>query len=534
MTDTITQKTEKEEGAPKAFHHLIGGQQVGSEKTFESRNSSRLSDVIGTFPKATKEQVRQACETAKEAFKTWSKTPAPIRGEVIGAIGRAITREKEALSRLVTREMGKTLKEARGDVQEAIDTCHFFQSEGRRLYGQTVPSEMPNKELSTYRRPLGVVGMVTAGNFPVAVPAWKIIPALLTGNTIVWKPSEDAPACAYALVKLMEEAGLPEGVMNVVFGGGKDAAGEYLVEMMDEGLLAKFAFTGSTGVGRHIGEVAGRNLLHPTLELGGKNPLVVMRDADLDNAVAGALWASFGTGGQRCTSAGNIILDAPIYDAFKAKFLDETRRVKIGDPNEHDDVLYGPFINQRFFETWLSHYDWAEDGATLLYGEGRITKENKPEGFMGDPDAGFYGWPTVWEGVKPGMKLFQTEVFGPTINLVKVDGIDEAIEAANAVDYGLSSAVYTNNREWAYAFKDRIEAGMTSINNSTTGAEAHMPFGGVKGSGNGTRESGMWVIDSYTYWHGVNDDVSGRLQLAQMDTGYIESGEKVDIEDLLR
>ena len=518
---------------PKTYAHLIGGQDVSSETTSESRNSSDLSDLVGVFPEATRSQVREACEVAQDAFKTWSKTPAPVRGEVIGNIGRAIAREKEALSRLVTREMGKTLKEARGDVQEAIDTCHFFQSEGRRLYGQTVPSEMPNKELMTYRRPLGVVGIVTAGNFPVAVPSWKIIPALLTGNTIVWKPSEDSPACSYALVKLMQEAGLPAGVVNIIFGGGAGAAGEYLVEMLDEGLVDKFAFTGSTKVGREIGAIAGRNLTHPTLELGGKNPLVVMRDADLENAVQGALWASFGTGGQRCTSAGNIILDAPIYDAFRQNFLDATRQVKIGDPNKHDDVLYGPFINRRFFENWLEHYDWGKaDGAELLHGKGPITKDSRPEGFVGDPDAGFYGWPTVWAGVKPGMQQFQTEIFGPTINLVKVDGIDEALATANAVDYGLSSAIYTNNREWAYSFKDGIQAGMTSINNSTTGAEAHMPFGGVKGSGNGTRESGIWVIDNYTYWHGVNDDVSGKLQLAQMETGYLEPMEEVSVAAL--
>ena len=331
----------------------------------------------------------------------------------------------------------------------------------------------------------------------------------------------------------MHEAGLPAGVLNLVFGGGKDAAGEYLIEMMDEGLLNKFAFTGSTAVGREIGAIAGRNLLHPTLELGGKNPLVVMRDADLDNAVQGALWASFGTGGQRCTSAGNIIVDAPVYDEFKARFLEAAKNVKIGDPNKVDDVLYGPFINERFFNRWAEHYDWGKaDGATLLYGEGRITPESKPGGFVGDPDSSFYGWPTIWEGVTPEMKQFKTEVFGPTINLVKVDGIDEAIETANAVDYGLSSAIYTNNRLWAHRFKEEIQAGMTSINNSTTGAEAHMPFGGTKGSGNGTRESGIWVIDNYTYWQGVNDDVSGTLQLAQMDTAYLEPQGEVNVASL--
>lgn len=517
----------------RRFLHHIGGAEVDSPTHFLSRNSSNLSDVLGEFPEATREQVRLASQTARNAFQAWKRTPAPVRGEIIGNIGAAIAREKEALSRLVTREMGKTLKEARGDVQEAIDTCHFFQSEGRRLYGQTVPSEMTNKELFTYRRPLGVVGIITAGNFPIAVPSWKIIPALLSGNTLVWKPSEDCPLASYAFVKLMEEAGLPAGVLNVVFGGGREAAGQYLVDMLDEGLLNKIAFTGSTAVGRQIGAVAGRNLTHPTLELGGKNPLVVMRDADLDNALAGALWASFGTGGQRCTSAGNIIVDAPVYAEFKRRFVAMAKAVTIGDPNLHPDVLYGPFINERFFKAWEQHYGWGEaDGATLLYGKGRITRENKPSGFRGDPEAAFYGWPTIWEA-RRGMRIFQTEVFGPTINLVKVDGIDEALDTANSVDYGLSSAIYTNNRDWAYQFKDRIQAGMTSINNSTTGAEAHLPFGGVKGSGNGTRESGIWVLDGYTYWHAVNDDVSGKLQLAQMETNYIEPKAAVNVDGFL-
>lgn len=517
----------------KVYPHLYAGREVAGERTFESRNSSDTSDVLGTFYEATKEQVQEAARAARAAAKAWAKTPAPIRGQVIGLVGQAIEREKEPLSRLITREMGKTLKEARGDVQEAIDTCYFFQSEGRRLYGQTVPSEMPRKDLMTYRRPLGVVGIVTAGNFPVAVPSWKIIPALVTGNTIVWKPSEDVPACSYAFAKILLGAGLPAGVFNVVFGGGKDAAGQYLIELMDDGLVDKLAFTGSSTVGRYVGEVAGRNLQHPTLELGGKNPLVVMRDADLDNAVQGAVFSAFATGGQRCTSAGNVIVDAPVYDEFKKRYLAAVEKIRIGDPLKTEDVLYGPFINERFFRRWEQQYEWGKaDGATLLYGKGRITADSKPAGFVGDPNAGFYGWPTVWEGVKPGMKLFQEEIFGPTINLVKVDGIEEAIATANAVAYGLSSSIYTNNREWAYAFKDEIQAGMTSINNTTNGAEAHMPFGGVKASGNGTRESGIWVLDSYTYWHGVNDDISGKLQLAQMDTAYVEPQAAVSVADL--
>src|SRR5690625_4097204 len=324
----------------KTYPHLYAGREVTGQNTFLSRNSSDLNDVLGAFPEATRDQVREAAQAARDAFPAWSKTPAPIRGQVIGLIGQAIEQQKEALSQLITREMGKTLKEARGDVQEAIDTCYFFQSEGRRLYGQTVPSEMPNKDLMTFRRPLGVVGIVTAGNFPVAVPSWKIIPALVTGNTIVWKPSEDVPACSYALTKIIQGAGLPAGVFNTVFGGGKDAAGQHLIDLIDEGLIDKMAFTGSTEVGRYVGEVAGRNLQHPTLELGGKNPLVIMRDADLDNAVQGALFSAYATGGQRCTSAGSIIIDEPIYDEFKERFLEAVRQIRIGDPNIHQDVLY--------------------------------------------------------------------------------------------------------------------------------------------------------------------------------------------------
>ncbi len=516
----------------KAFQHIIGGKEVHSDASFASRSSANLSDVVGTFPEATKEQVREACLVARQAFVTWREAPAPVRGELVGNIGKALEREKEALSRLVTREMGKTLKEARGSVQEAIDTCHFFQSEGRRLYGQTVPSEMRSKELMTYRRPLGVVAIVTAGNFPIAVPSWKIIPALVTGNTIVWKPSEDAPAVAYAFMKLMQEAGVPVGVVNVVFGGGRGAAGQYLVEMIDEGLVDKFAFTGSTAVGRYIGEVAGRNLQHPTLELGGKNPLVVMRDADLDNAVSGALWASFGTGGQRCTSAGNLIIDAPIYDDFKARFLEAAKKIKIGNPVKHEDVLYGPFINERFYERWLGHYDWGQsDGATLLYGEGRITPDNKPEGFVGDPDEGFYYHPTLVEGVTMDDDLYATETFGPIVGVARFSTFDEAMELANNHGYGLSSSIYTTNPLHAFRFRERITAGMVSVNNSTSGAEAHLPFGGNGKSGNGSRQSGVWVLDEFTRWQSMNWDYAGKLQKAQMDNEQIEGDMKFRLDE---
>ncbi len=513
--------------------HWIGGEEVFEGRMLERHNPADRADLVARFPEGTKETLRRAAQTAQKAFQSWSRTPAPVRGGVLMNLAEVLTREKDTLVRLMVREVGKTFKEAGGDVQEAIDTAIFFASEGRRLYGQTVPSEMHNKELFTFRRPIGVVGMVTAGNFPIAVPSWKLIPAVLSGNTVVWKPSDDSPALSFVFVKIFEEAGLPPGVINLVMGGGKDSTGQWLVELMDEGLLNKFAFTGSTSVGRWIGEVAGRNLLRPTLELGGKNPLVVLRDSDLDLAVEGAWWSAFATGGQRCTSAGNIIVDAPIYDEFKERFLEKTESTVVGNPLEFPGVTYGPFINTRLYERWIEHYTWGQqDGASLLFGKARITSTNPYPHFKGDPDAGTFGWPTVWEA-QPGMKQFEQEIFGPTINLVRVDGIEEAIRAANAHPYGLSSAVYTNRRDWAYRFKSEIRAGMTSINNSTVGAEAHLPFGGVRGSGNGARESGIWVIEEYTYWQAVNEEYSGKLQLAQMDTAYTQSQAPTDWAKLL-
>ena len=515
--------------------NLVAGKELPASdgKTFESHNPSDHEDIVATAPCATKEDVDAAITAAHEAFKTWRQVPAPVRAGVVGHIGELISKNKEALSRLVTREMGKTLKEARGSVQEAIDTCDFFQSEGRRLYGETVPSEMRYKELMTYRRPKGVVGVITPANFPVAVPSWKIIPAILCGNTVVWKPAPDATAIAYMFGKLLEAAGLPKGVVNVVHGFGK-TTGQALLDAVDKGLIQKISFTGSTEVGKLIGEICGRNLIQPSLELGGKNPLIVMDDANLDLALEGALWSTYGTAGQRCTSCGNIILHEAIYDEFKQRFLKQIEKITIGNPLDHEEVLYGPMISPAFGERFLEHYDWAQkEGASLLFGKGRINADNPWPNFKGDFSRGFYCWPTLWENVKPPMRLALDEVFGPTTSLIKVRNIDEALDVANAPDYGLSSAIYTNNRQSIYKFKNEIQAGMSSINNSTTGAEAHLPFGGIKGSGNGARESGIWVIESYTYWHAVNDDLSGSLQLAQMDTEDLSSQQDFDLKEWL-
>lgn len=492
--------------------HFINNKDVADSNlgTFKSINASDNSDVVGVFPIAGEKEIKAAVDAARIAFKKWSETPAPVRGEIIGKFGRLLHENKEELAWLVTREIGKTKREAMGSVQEAIDTAYFFQSEGRRLYGQQVWSEMRNKECVTYRRPYGVVGTITAGNFPIAVPSWKIIPALITGNTVVWKPSEDSPTIGYVFAKLFEEAGLPAGCLNVVNGLGVNSTGEYMIKGIDKGYFQKFSFTGSTAVGRMIGEACGRQLQVPSLELGGKNPLVIMDDADLVKAVEAALFSCYGTGGQRCTSTGNIILHEKIADKFLTEFVSGAKKLKIGNPCLDSSVYYGPLINEKFCTRFMEHFDMAQkDGAKMLIGEGRLKG--------GAFDKGFYVAPTLWDGVNMKMNIAQTEVFGPTVNIVRVKDFNSALEAANAVEYGLSSAIFTQNPQLMYAFKNGIDAGMTSINNSTTGAEAHLPFGGTKNSGNGTRESGIWVIDAYTKWQAVNTDLSGHLQLAQID-----------------
>ena len=516
--------------------NLIGGAERPAEagRRFEGRSACNRDDLVVSVAQSGAPEVEAACRAAAQAFSTWSKTPAPVRGEAIGRIGALLRQHKELLSRVVCREIGKTMREARGEVQEAVDTAAFFQSEGRRLYGQTVPSEMPNKELFTYRRPIGVAAMITAGNFPIAVPSWKIIPALLCGNTVVWKPSEDASAIAYLFARIIEDAGVPAGTINVVFGGGSSGAGEAIVEAIDRGWIQKVSFTGSTAVGRKIGEVCGRNLQVPSLELGGKNPMVVLPDADLDLAVEGALFSGYGTAGQRCTSLGNLIIDKSIASVFKQRLVDRLKTIRIGDPTQTEDALYGPMIAERFYDTFMGHFDLARrDGANLLVpAEGRITSDNRPEGFVGDPSKGFYVFPALWEGVKIDHAIAQTEVFGPTVNIVEVDGFDEAMAAANGTPYGLSSSIYTRNPASISRFKNEITAGMSSVNNTTSGAEAHLPFGGNGWSGNGTRESGIWVLDAYTKWHSVNEDCAGRLQLAQIDVDLGEAETPTDFSAL--
>ena len=505
-------------------YNIINGElrQASDGATFKSTNPAWLDDCLGEFPLSNEADVHEALAAARDAFPDWAATPAPTRGQIIGNMGRLLMEHKDAIVAIETREIGKTLKESAGSVQEAIDTCLFFQSEGRRLYGQTVNSELPDKELFTYRRPLGVCGIINACNFPAAVPFWKMIPAIMCGNTCVWKSPQDAPLLSFALARIMHESGLPNGVINLVHGKGS-GAGQHLVDAVDKGMVNKISFTGSTAVGKMIGEVCGRNLVSASLELGGKNPLVIMPSANMENAVEGAYWAGFGTAGQRCTSLGNLIIHQDIYDEFMGKLMAKVESTAIGDSLRNEGVLYGPMLSEKYAVDFLKDLGMCEtSGATKLYGKGRITNDNKPDGFLGDAAEGVYMWPHVYADVTEDMECFHEEIFGPAITVVKAKDFVHALHLANASPYGLSSAIYTNDRLEAYRFKTGIKAGMTGINNSTTGAEAHLPFGGVKGSGNGTRESGIWVIEAYSYWHAVNDELSGKLQLAQMDVDEIE------------
>jgi len=508
----------------KAIRSLVAGQPVDGSPggTLTISNPARLDDTLAVAALGDATTLIEACRVARDAQRTWAATPAPTRGRVVQQFGRLVEENAEALSQLITREIGKPIRESRGEVQEVVDTCNFFLSEGRRLYGQTVPSEMPDKQLFTFRTPVGVAVIVTAGNFPVAVPSWYIVPALVCGNAVVWKPAEYTPAIAEAFAQLLLHAGLPAGVFSMVLADGPSTfAG--LEQALDAHLVDKIGFTGSTEVGRNIGELAGRHLQPPCLELGGKNPLVVMPDADLDLAVEGALFSGFGTAGQRCTSLGTVIVHADVHDDFLERFAKSTAQAAIGDPTA--DVLYGPMISSRFcerFEAWL---ELVQPHHTVLgsTGTGRITEENPREGFVGDPDDGLYYHPTIVDGVTPGDDLYSTETFGPLVGVATFDTFDEAMALANGHGYGLSSSIYTTDPLNVFRFREQIVAGMVSVNNSTSGAEAHLPFGGNGKSGNGSRQSGIWVLDQFTRWQAMNWDYSGRLQKAQMDVTDVEA-----------
>src|SRR5918997_3900356 len=515
--------------AARTVASVVGGRKLEDAPggTVGSVNPARKDETVAEVLLGDAGTFVEACRAAGEAQGEWAGVPAPIRSQVIKKVGRIVERNKEALARLVTREIGKPYIESLGEVQEIVDTCDFFTGEGRRLYGQTVPSEMPDKQLFTFRMPVGTAAIVTAGNFPGAVPSLYLVPAILCGNAVVWKPAEYSAAIGSALAQLLHAGGVPKGVLNLVQADGA-ATFAGLERALEEGLVDKVGFTGSSAVGAEIGALCGRHVQNPCLELGGKNPMVIMPDADIPLAVEGALFGGFGTAGQRCTSLGTAIVHESVHDEFVSKLDARLREAAIGDPGS-EEVLYGPMIHERFAERYEDWLGLVRDHHTV-YGssaQGRITGDNPREGFVGDPDAGIYYHPVVVDGVTIEDDIYRTETFGPIVGVATFSDFDEAMRLANDHGYGLSSSIYTTSGTNAFRFRERITAGMVSVNNSTSGAEAHLPFGGNGKSGNGSRQSGIWVLEQFTRWQSMNWDYAGKLQKAQMevaeilgDTGY--------------
>jgi len=482
---------------------FINGEWVdsGTGETFSDINPATL-EIIAHLQKASVDDVSHAVESAEEAFDLWSSTPAPLRGKILFRAARMLEEQKEELSRLMTQEMGKILKEARGDVQEAIDMTYYAAGEGRRLLGETTPSELPNKFCLTMRRPIGVVGLITPWNFPLAIPAWKIMPALICGNTIVFKPASDTPLLSIELVKILTEAGLPKGVLNMVMGEGS-TVGSAIVHNKN---IRAISFTGSVETGKWVLSEAGKDMKRVSLELGGKNPIIVMDDADMELAIDGVLWGAFGTTGQRCTAASRVIVHEKILPAFQKKLIDRTRKLKLGNGlDENTDM--GPVINNSQLQKVSKYVEIGkEEGARLALG-----------GKTAQPLPGYFFEPTIFIDVSSDMRIAQEEIFGPVLSIISTSSLDEAIGIANSVVYGLSSSIYTENIKNAFKAIEKLDSGITYINAPTIGAEIHLPFGGVKATGNGTREAGTTSIEEFTEIKTVYFDYSGRLQKAQID-----------------
>ena len=488
------------------FENYIDGrrQDATTQQTFENRNPADPDDLIGHFPDSGPTDVDEAAAAARDALDEWSSTPAPDRGKILKASGDLLTERKEDIARSMTREMGKPFFETKGDVQEAIDTAYYAASETRRLFGTTVPSELPDKMNMAIRRPLGVCGIITAWNFPVAVPSWKIFPALAAGNTILFKPSEDAPHSGLRFVQTLIEAGIPDGVINVVHGA--DEAGEALVEHPEVDALG---FTGSYEVGTSIAETCGRLNKPISLEMGGKNPMIVMEDADLDLALEGAIWGAYGTTGQRCTATSRLICHEAVHDRFVEMIQAEAEMLVLGDGND-DDTDVGPLINEAAVDTVHRYVEIGQDeGATLVMGGSPATVDGLE---------GHFYEPTLFTDVTPNMTIAQEEIFGPVLATFEVSSYEEAVEVANNTKFGLSSSIYTQDVNRSFQAMRDLDAGITYVNGPTIGAEAHMPFGGVKGTGNGQRDGGYAAFEFWTEHKTIYVDYSGQLQKAQMDS----------------
>jgi aldehyde dehydrogenase (NAD+) len=490
----------------KSFQNFIDGEWVdaASGETFES-TSPADGDTIGTFPKSGPADVDRAVAAAKSAYERWRLVPAPKRGEVLFSFAQLLAEHKDELTDLMTHEMGKVKAEAAGDVQEAIDMAYYMGGEGRRLFGQTTPSELRDKFQMSVRMPVGVVGVITPWNFPIAIPSWKTLPAIVSGNTVVFKPATDTPALGERYVELFNEAGLPDGVLNIVHGGGSDV-GQRLVEHPDVPIIT---FTGSRETGVAVTKAAADGLKHVHLELGGKNAVIVMDDADLELAVDGIVWSAFGTSGQRCTAASRVIAHDPVYDELASRIVSRVEQMRLG-PGWEDETDIGPVINKGALDKIHSYTGIGKDeGATLLTG-GEVASGN-------GLDKGFYYRPTVFGDVDAQMRIAQEEIFGPTTALIRVRDLDEAIRVSNGVKYGLSSSIFTRDVNAAFRAMRDLDTGITYINAGTIGAEVHLPFGGTKDTGNGHREAGQAALDVFTEWKSIYVDYSGRLQRAQID-----------------
>jgi acyl-CoA reductase-like NAD-dependent aldehyde dehydrogenase len=477
---------------------------VAARKSFESLNPA-TGESLGTFPRSTAEDVDRAVAAAKEAFDDWRLVPAPERGQILYRFANLLADEKDELAELMAREMGKVLAEAGGDVQEAIDMSLYMAGEGRRMFGHTTPSELRDKFNMSVRLPIGVVGAITPWNFPIAIPSWKLAPALVCGNTVVLKPAEDTPLLADRFVELLAEAGLPPGVVNVVHGFGEEA-GEALVRHPDVPVIT---FTGSRETGVAVTKAAADELKHVHLELGGKNAIIVMDDADLDLAVDGIVWSAFGTSGQRCTAASRVIVHERVYDELQRKLVAAAEAMRLG-PGWEEDTDLGPVINKAAIEKIHSYTEIGQDeGAKLLTGGEPATD--------GELAKGFFYRPTVFADVDAQMRIAQEEIFGPTTALIPVRDFDEAVRAANSVRYGLSSSIFTRDVNRAFRAMRDLQSGITYVNAGTIGAEVHLPFGGTKDTGNGHREAGQAALDVFTEWKSIYVDYSGKLQRAQID-----------------
>jgi alpha-ketoglutaric semialdehyde dehydrogenase len=489
--------------------NYIGGRWVHatSGRTFENRNPANTDDLIGRFADSDPEDVEAAVAAAREAFPRWRDLPAPKRGEILFRAAEILVKRKEALARDMTREMGKILDETRGDVQEAIDMTYYMAGEGRRQFGQTTPSELPQKLQMSVRMPVGVAGLITPWNFPMAIPSWKATPALVLGNTVIIKPASDTPLSVVNFIQALEEAGLPPGVVNMVTGSGA-AVGEPISRHPAVGIIS---FTGSTGVGRAVSEACAPSFKHCHLEMGGKNVIIVMDDADLDLAVDGAIWGGFGTSGQRCTAASRVAVHQKVYAEFTERLVTRAQKLRVGDGLEPRTDM-GPCVNAKQLETVERYVAIGKaEGARLLCGGKRLTSGAYAKGFFHEP--------TVFGDCDAGMRICREEIFGPVVSLMAVDSLEQAIEVGNSVEYGLSAAIYTQDIRNAFTAMREMYTGLFYVNAPTIGAETHLPFGGTKNTGNGHREAGVQALEVFSEWKSIYIDYSGRLQRAQIDTG---------------